>query len=96
MNTSNQNKIIKFLFNINTTRQICKVCGLPDYFNFNVPDKIWQRIVPRIYQNKVVCLPCFDRFATIKNINYAKYFSNFLFVGDKAYFTFKIIEALDN
>lgn len=95
MNTSSS-KINKFLFNIDTSRQICKVCGSLDYFNFNVPDKIWQKIVPKKYQNKVVCLPCFDKFATIKNINYAKYFSDFLFVGDKAYFTFRIIKALDN
>jgi hypothetical protein len=36
-------------------RQTCKTCGRPDYWNFDVPDDLWQQIVPENLRNRVVC-----------------------------------------
>jgi hypothetical protein len=44
----------------NGQRQTCKACGVPDKFNFQVPDEIWNAVVPRKLRNCVVCLGCFD------------------------------------
>jgi len=53
-------------------RQICKACGCPDKFDFNVPDEMWRGIVPREYRHGVVCLDCFDSFASEKGIDYSE------------------------
>jgi len=70
--------------------QTCKVCGRRDKFNFSVPDEIWKEIVPPEYQNKVVCLSCFDDFAKEKNVDYSNSIDILLFVGDKVVFTFRV------
>ena len=51
--------------------QTCKVCGHRDKFNFNVPNDVWEAVVPLEYQNRVVCLACFDDFATARRVDYA-------------------------
>ena len=72
--------------------QRCKVCGKRDKFDFTVPDKVWSDIVPPPYQNRVVCLACFDAFASMRGIDYAdQILSEVYFAGDKASFTFQII-----
>jgi hypothetical protein len=50
-------------------RQRCKCCGMPDKFNFNVPDEIWAAIVPPLFQSHIVCLPCFDDLALSAQVN---------------------------
>src|SRR5437773_10426446 len=40
-------------------KQTCKVCGCTDKFDFKVPNRLWKKVVPVEYQNKVVCLECF-------------------------------------
>lgn len=51
--------------------------------NFNVPDKVWESIVPEPYVNKVVCLECFDKFASGKGIQYAEHLdSKMYFAGE--------------
>ncbi len=67
---------------IDEDRQTCKVCGRVDYMNFEVSDEIWEKIVPGKYHLLVVCLACFDRFATEKKIDYSKDIKNILFVGN--------------
>ena len=76
-------------------RQTCKVCGCPDKFDFSVPDKVWQRIVPADYRTKVVCLDCFDSFASEKQIDYSDSIEVLYFAGDKAMFRFKAVSAQD-
>src|SRR5438046_8768084 len=71
-------------------RQRCKACGRPDGFNFQVPDDVWNRIVPDEYKNLVLCLLCFDRFALEAGVNYTSRISDVMFVGDGAYFGFGI------
>ena len=44
-------------------KQTCKVCGCTDKFDFKVPNRLWKKVVPVEYQNKVVCLECFDELA---------------------------------
>jgi len=74
-------------------RQTCKVCGCPDKFDFNVPNEVWRKVVPGEYQMKVVCLDCFDSFASEKQIDYSDSIEMLYFAGDKAMFRFKAVSA---
>ena len=75
--------------------QICKVCNHRDKFNFTVPDYIWNMVVPKEYQNRVVCLSCFDDFAYKKNINIKNsLIGKLYFVGDMTTYTFNILSSL--
>jgi hypothetical protein len=76
-------------------RQTCKVCGCPDKFDFHVPDGVWKSVVPVEYQNKVVCLDCFDHFALEKQVNYADSIDVLYFAGDRAVFKFQTVSAHD-
>ena len=79
---------------MNQLQQRCKVCGRIDKFNYNVPDEIWQAIVPHSFHNSVVCLCCFDDFANKKGIDYAEALQNLFFAGHKACFEFKTQQAI--
>lgn len=72
--------------------QRCKVCGKRDKMNFNIhDDEIWKAVVPVPYQTYVVCLSCFDAFASQRGVNYADAIDKEVcFVGDAAGFTFHI------
>jgi hypothetical protein len=71
--------------------QRCKVCGKRDMFNFTITDEVWNKVVPKPFQNRVVCLICFDTFASNKGINYAHAINKEVyFAGDKASFTMHI------
>jgi len=76
-------------------RQTCKVCKCPDKFDFNVPDEIWRKVVPQENQSEVVCLECFDAFASEKQIHYSDSIAVLYFAGDKATFKFQTVSAHD-
>jgi hypothetical protein len=76
-----------------TQHQTCRVCGHRDKFDFHIPDDLWQQIVPPEYQNHVVCLGCFDDFATQKGIGYS--IDALYFAGDKEMSVFKKEEPHD-
>ena len=78
-----------------TQRQTCKVCGRPDKFDFTVPDDVWRRVVPPSFQNRVVCLYCFDDFAREAGESYADAISTLYFAGDSAVLTFQTVGAVD-
>ena len=46
----------------------CKVCGSPDKGDFEIPKDVWKTVVPTEYQNKVVCVECFGKFACEKQV----------------------------
>jgi len=46
-----------------TQRQTCKMCGAKQYFEFRVPDELWEKVVPERYRTLAVCLACFDACA---------------------------------
>lgn len=73
--------------------QTCKSCGNRDKFNFNVPDEIWQAVVPTHLRNRVVCLTCFDDFAQLQRIDYAAHISTLHFAGDGAAFELRVVSA---
>jgi hypothetical protein len=75
--------------------QTCKCCGRRDKFDFTVSDEIWELVIPLGLQNRVVCLPCFDRFAVQKRIDYAAALERLCFAGDKAVFNFAVSSAKD-
>lgn len=77
--------------------QICKVCGETDYFNFDITDDIWEQVAGEQFKNHVICLPCFDKLATKKNIKYVKHMSGeFYFVGETGTLIFEIKKGLIN
>jgi hypothetical protein len=74
-------------------RQRCRVCKCEDKFNFYVRDEVWREIVPPEYQNKVVCLPCFDEFARKQNVDYSQSIRVLYFAGRQASFKFQTVSA---
>lgn len=69
-------------------QQRCKVCGYRDKFDFHVDDETWHKIVPPKYQERVVCLACFDDFAKEKDINYEVQL--ICFAGNKESISFSV------
>jgi len=67
---------------------ICKACGLVDRFDFHVPNDIWKTVIPTPLVREVVCLNCFDRYASEMGVNYAKYIKDLYFAGDRGNFHF--------
>ena len=70
--------------------QRCKMCGKADGFNFHIDDDVWQRVVPKEYANRVLCLPCFDMLASLRGVDYSDAIDGVLFVGQAAHLTFEI------
>ena len=57
---------------------------------------MWSAIVPKIYQNHVVCLSCFDDFAYKAGINIEGAINSPLyFAGDKVIFEFKLVRSVN-
>lgn len=79
----------------NNQHQTCKVCGRRDKFNFYVPDKIWEAIVPPMFRSRVVCLSCFDDFAFNNGVEYSEYLEVPCFAGDRASFEFEVKSRSD-
>ena len=76
-------------------RKLCGVCGRPDKFVYHVPDDIWERVVPGVLKNRVVCLVCFDDLAAMRRVNYARHLTVRLrFAGDAASFEFEVRRAI--
>lgn len=50
------------------TREICKLCYHPNRVGFNVPDYVWDAIVPEHVRSSIVCLDCFTRLGDEKHI----------------------------
>jgi hypothetical protein len=76
-------------------RKLCGACGRPDKFVYHVPDDVWERVVPSVLRNRVVCLVCFDDFAAMRRLNYARDLTLALrFAGDAATFEFELRRAI--
>jgi hypothetical protein len=76
-------------------RKLCGACGRPDKFVYQVSDDIWERVVPSGLRNRVVCLVCFDDFAAMRRVNYARDLMLALrFVGEAATFEFEVRRAV--
>jgi hypothetical protein len=69
-------------------RQTCKVCGCKDKFDYHVSDGMWQQVVPAEYQNRVVCLSCFDDFAHTRGVRYGGDLQTLYFAGRAAVLVF--------
>ena len=52
------------------TREICKICYEPVRVGFNVPDEIWDEVVPK--GKNILCLQCFTKIADEKMIEWDK------------------------
>ena len=74
-------------------KQKCKVCGQADGLNFKVRDDIWALVVPKRWQNRVVCLRCFDRFAYKKGMDYVPFLTDLCFFGTQTSFELSVRRA---
>lgn len=71
------------------SKQTCKVCGSADGFDFHVPDMVWSYVVPAEFENRVVCLSCFDNFAHDKGVDYGEHIDVIYFAGEQECFRFE-------
>jgi hypothetical protein len=46
----------------------CRVCGSLYKDDFRIPNDTWITVIPTEYQNEVVCVECFGKFACEKQI----------------------------
>ena len=74
-------------------KQKCKVCGQADGLNFKVRDDIWALVVPKRWQNRVVCLRCFDQFAYRKGVDYVPFLTDLCFAGTQASFELSVVNS---
>ena len=49
-------------------QETCAVCGFLENCDFKVMDDAWKTIVPIEYRNQIVCVKCFEDFASAKQI----------------------------
>jgi len=49
-------------------RRTCNVCGFLENCDFRVMDDAWRTIVPIEYRGQIVCIRCFEAFASAKQI----------------------------
>jgi hypothetical protein len=70
-------------------RQRCKACWHADGFDFHVPDWLWVAVVPPTLRDHVVCLSCFDDFASEKGISYKDHLDTVFFAGVQVAFEFR-------
>jgi len=60
----------KLLLSDGATREICKLCYSVNAIGFDVPDSVWNAVVPGHVVNRVVCLRCFTRLADEKFVHW--------------------------
>ena len=53
-------------------REICSLCHEVIRVGFYVPDEIWKLVVQKYYQNSIICLRCFTRWADEKSVEWDK------------------------
>jgi hypothetical protein len=87
--------LLRLRFGNGLRPQSCKVCGRRDKFDFHIADDVWKAVIPPTFQNRVVCLSCFDNFAYEKGIDYASALQSLCFAGDKACFDFRVELAVN-
>ena len=51
-------------------RETCRRCWRENPVGFHVPDDVWRAVVPARHCQHVLCLHCFDRFATARRIDW--------------------------
>lgn len=52
-------------------RETCKRCWRENPVGFNVPDETWRAAVTNRHLSDVLCLHCFDRYATRRGVDWA-------------------------
>lgn len=52
------------------TRERCKSCGRFNPLGFHVPNEVWAQAIPEDFQNRVLCIVCFDYFATENGVQW--------------------------
>jgi len=53
-------------------REICALCHEVSRVGFWVPDKVWNQAVHPHYQNSILCLRCFTRWADERSVEWDK------------------------
>ena len=74
------------------TRELCKCCYKFNPVGYNMPDEIWNKVVPEEFRNKVLCLTCFDYFATENGVDWTKHIEEVYFVSGAMHIKYEILE----
>lgn len=53
-------------------RERCKRCWRENPVGFTVPDRVWRAVVPARHSTNVLCLICFDRYATRSGVDWTR------------------------
>lgn len=59
----------------------CRICHKKLKFDYTVDDDFWKRVVDQRHKNKVICLLCLDKLASVKGENVAKHLIRVQFIG---------------
>lgn len=60
----------------------CAVCGKENIqFDYGVTDIFWDNVVPKEIRRDVICLPCLDKMAKEKNVDFASNINFVQFIG---------------
>lgn len=55
---------------VNTSREICKLCYHVNAVGFSVSNDVWEAVVPTHARDRVVCVSCFARLADEKQVEW--------------------------
>jgi len=58
--------------------EVCRKCGRKQRMAWSVKDSLWEKVVPKNFKDKVLCLECFLEMADQRHINVRSEDFNFL------------------
>ncbi len=61
-----------YALNPRLRREVCKRCWRENPVGFSVPDEVWRAVVPARHTHHVLCLGCFDRYATARGVDWTE------------------------
>lgn len=59
----------------------CKLCGRVPEFDYMVSEDMWRELISEEDRRDVICLPCLDRVAVAKGIDFADALERVQFTG---------------
>ena len=61
---------LDYRFRPRLRRETCKRCWRENAVGFSVPNDVWRAVVPARHIENVLCLTCFDRYATARGVDW--------------------------
>lgn len=61
---------LSYRLRLRIRRETCKRCWRENVVGFSVPNEMWRAVVPARHMTNVLCLSCFDLYATRRGIDW--------------------------